>query len=283
MFDMSMESLLLPFESWWANVAYYWCAAIVINMGWANVRASRWSCDGKVALITGGSEGTGLAMAKRFVKGGASVSILARNVSKLESAKKELMELVTKDTQSVVTIPCDVADYSAVEKAVNTSLSQHGVKAHDFVVTSAGLAIPGYLAEQDIEVFRKIMEVNYFGTLNVIKVCIPHMIETNNEGSIIFVSSAATYCGMIGYTQYCPSKYAVRGLSDALRNEMVSFNNPLVCDPESSSSKNLPPSAAAASVDANGDCNEGEHRVFTGSQFKQCLRSLRIDDYSIFC
>jgi 3-dehydrosphinganine reductase len=87
------------------------------------------------------------------------------------------------------------------------------------VINSAGVTYPGYFQDLDLDIFHWQMDVNYFGTLHVIKSLIGDMIQ-RGSGTIVNISSQASFTGVFGYSAYGPSKYAVRGLTDVLRSEM---------------------------------------------------------------
>jgi 3-dehydrosphinganine reductase len=89
----------------------------------------------------------------------------------------------------------------------------------DLVINSAGVAHPGYVQDIDLKIFHWMMDVNYFGTVNVIKALLPGMIE-RGSGYIVNISSMAGLIGLFGYSAYGASKYAVRGFSDVLRSEL---------------------------------------------------------------
>lgn len=118
---------------------------------------------------------------------------------------------------------CDVTDYAGVQKAVDAANAFHA-RVTDHVVTAAGLATPGYFADQDISVFHKMMDLNYFGTLYVIKAALPAMVARGEGGKFVVVGSGLSLCSWIGYASYSSSKYALRGLCDALRNELKLYN-----------------------------------------------------------
>ncbi|KAK9915016.1 hypothetical protein WJX75_003662 [Coccomyxa subellipsoidea] len=109
----------------------------------------------------------------------------------------------------------DVCDSRQVEDA----LKQAGTI--DVLVCCAGAASPGYFVKQDMDDFESTMQLNYFGTLRVIKAALPSMVE-RRQGEIVLVSSAAAVVGVAGYTSYAPTKAAVRSLADTLRNELLS-------------------------------------------------------------
>jgi 3-dehydrosphinganine reductase len=171
----------------------------------------------RLALITGGSSGIGLALAKALAREGYSLCLLARDVEKLEQAQKSVSALFIEDHQQVDIISCDATDYDDLSKKLKAWTGKAGLP--DLVVNSAGVTYPGYFQDLDLDIFHWQMDVNYFGTLHVIKYLINDMID-RGSGTIVNISSQASFAGVFGYSAYGPSKYAVRGLTDVLRSEM---------------------------------------------------------------
>jgi len=177
---------------------------------------------GAHAVITGGSSGIGLATAFAFAARGVNVSLLARRPEVLESAAGRLAHSGVQ----VVTVAVDVADAAAVEHAFDEAVT--GLGPVDVLVTCAGQARPGYFQDLEPSIFRSLMEVNYFGTLHAVRAVAPSMIE-RRRGSIVGVSSAAGLIGVFGYTAYGPTKFAVRGLFEALRAELRPYDVHVGC------------------------------------------------------
>lgn len=173
--------------------------------------------SGKLFLITGGSSGIGLSIAKMAFSYGANVWLIARDPIKLQNAIREIENFRINSSQNVGFSTADLSDEKQAFTAVNQAKERMGLP--DFVINSAGIAHPGYFQDLECEIFRRQMEVNYFGTLYVIKAVIPDMIK-RGSGHIVNISSLAGVIGTFGYTAYGASKFAVRGLSDALRAEM---------------------------------------------------------------
>jgi 3-dehydrosphinganine reductase len=167
-------------------------------------------------LITGGSSGIGLALARQAAAAGARLSLVARDPAKLAIAVAAV-RAHAPDTPDVFTVPADVAIEAAVQEAVRAAEAVHGPV--DVLITSAGVARPGYFEEVPIAVFERTMAVNYFGTLYALKAVVPGMRE-RRRGSVVLVSSGAGLVGLFGYTAYAPSKFALRGLAESLRAEL---------------------------------------------------------------
>ncbi|MBW4612362.1 MAG: SDR family oxidoreductase [Desmonostoc vinosum HA7617-LM4] len=171
----------------------------------------------KHAMITGGSSGIGKAIATLLIKYGANICIIARNQTKLNSTKAELAALKTHPEQQILAISTDVSQWEQVQKAMNLAIASLG--SPDLLITSAGIAHPGYFTELEIAIFEETMAINYFGTLYCIKAALPSMIQ-HQKGHIVVISSGAGLIGLYGYTPYSPSKFAVRGLAESLRGEL---------------------------------------------------------------
>jgi 3-dehydrosphinganine reductase len=169
------------------------------------------------AIITGGSSGIGLAIAKILVREGYNISIIARNVSRLQIAHGELLDLCFEPSQNIEQFSSDVSDKSGITAAIKSAVDKSG--SPDLLITSAGVSRPGYFQELSNEIFEQIMAVNYFGTVYAVKAVTPFM-QDQGYGHIVMISSGAGILGLFGYTAYSPSKFAVRGFAEALRGEL---------------------------------------------------------------
>jgi len=170
--------------------------------------------DGKLALITGGSSGIGLALAKQLVARGARVWISGRREDALTAASLQIQQATGRTCNL---FPADVADPAQVARLVDEITRRDGTP--DLVINSAGITRPGYVQDLPLEVFRQMIEVNYLGTVYVVKAVLPGMLE-RGSGHLVNISSGAGFLGVFGYSAYGASKYAVRGFSDVLRAEM---------------------------------------------------------------
>ena len=170
----------------------------------------------KLALVTGGSSGIGLAIARLLADSGARVWLLARDKNRLTEALADIRSRAGERAPHCGLLAVDVADEPHLTSALTHLKSQAGTP--DLIINSAGITRPGYFHEIPLEEYRRLMAVNYFGTLQVILHFAPQMIQ-RGSGQIVNISSLAGMIGVYGYAAYGGSKFAVSGLSEALRAE----------------------------------------------------------------
>jgi 3-dehydrosphinganine reductase len=177
--------------------------------------------DNKLALITGGSSGIGLALAKGIAAQGGSVAILARRQDALDSAVNEISTVKKNKMQKIYSLNADITQMDSLTSALTKFKSEVGIP--DIVINSAGVAQPGKFTSQKLEIFHWMMDVNYFGTVNVLKNLVPDM-QQRRSGCVVNISSMAGVIGVYGYSAYGASKYAISGFSDVLRSELKPYN-----------------------------------------------------------
>jgi 3-dehydrosphinganine reductase len=176
--------------------------------------------ENKLTLITGGSSGIGLALAKEIAARGGNIAILARHADALEQAAAEIAVCKVNADQKVYTLPADIVDYEALSVVLTKFKAEVGVP--DIVINSAGVAHPGRFTALPLEIFHWMMDVNYFGTVNVLKLLLPE-IQERHSGTVVNISSMAGFIGVYGYSAYGASKFAITGFSDVLRSELKPY------------------------------------------------------------
>lgn len=174
----------------------------------------------KKSLITGGSSGIGLAIAKELAAHGSHVTILSRNLDPLKRAVIEISSRVIDKDQKIDYLSLDISDQASVINVLDQYVQTSGCP--DIIVNSAGVAHPGTFTSLKPEIFEWMMNVNYFGTVHVLKALVPYL-QKAHSGNIVNISSIAGFIGVYGYTAYGASKFAVAGLTDALRAELKPY------------------------------------------------------------
>jgi 3-dehydrosphinganine reductase len=170
----------------------------------------------KLALITGGSSGIGLALAKELARQGMRTVILSRRADALAAAQAEIQPLSKHD---VLTLAADVSDWQQIEPTLSAFQKEIGVP--DLLVNSAGVVRPGLFEELSVDLFDWMISINLMGPIHTCKALVPGMLA-RGSGHIVNVSSVAGFIGTYGYTAYGASKFGLRGFSDALRSELRS-------------------------------------------------------------
>ncbi len=160
----------------------------------------------KVVVVTGGAGGIGRALCRRFAQGGARIAALDLDADALAGVERE----------GVLAIRCDVTKPDDCERAIAEVRERLG--GVDVLVNNAGLVHRSSFRDTDVDVFRRVMEVNFFGSLNVTKAALESLIS--RRGLIIVTSSIAGLVPLYGRSGYSASKHALHGLFETLRSEL---------------------------------------------------------------
>jgi NAD(P)-dependent dehydrogenase (short-subunit alcohol dehydrogenase family) len=171
------------------------------------------SFRGKVVLVTGASSGIGRASALAFAAAGARVALVARRRPLLE----EVAELVRAAGSESLVVPADVADRAQVQRCF-VSVRDHFGRV-DVVVNNAGVLIPAHVLDLDPTELDAMLRVNLFGALFVMQEAVGQM-RAQRGGSIVNVASLAGRRGVSPLGGYCATKFALVGLTEALRTEL---------------------------------------------------------------
>ena len=171
--------------------------------------------DNRTAVVTGGGRGFGLDIARRFLQGGAKVFIWDIDQKLLDEAVKEL------DHSSLSVVKVDISNYKEVESAVSNITKQNNI---DILINNAGITGPtGPLWEYDVEMWKKIIDINLVGTFNCCRSIVPNMIK-NNYGRIVNVASVAGKDGNANASAYSSGKAGAIGLTKSLGKELADKN-----------------------------------------------------------
>ncbi len=186
--------------------------------------------DIKTVFITGGSSGIGLELSKQYASKGADVIIFARGKARLELAIREISSKRIHDNQEFDYRILDVSKPDEVAAVMEEAVTASGTP--DILINCAGRAFPHLFENVTHDQLHQTISTNFLSMWYVAKSLIPFMKKSG--GKIVNVSSMCGVMGVFGYTDYCASKFAVIGFSEALRSEVKRFNISIsvVCPPD---------------------------------------------------
>jgi short-subunit dehydrogenase len=167
--------------------------------------------EGKVAIVTGAGSGIGKALAEAFAYRGAKVVLAARSAENLNRVADNLRIKGAR----VLVCPCDVSREEECEQLINSTVNEFG--RIDFLVNNAGISMRELFVDTSPEVLKRLMDVNFWGTVYCTKYALPYLLEV--KGSVTGVSSIAGYKGLPARTGYSASKFAMHGFLESLRIE----------------------------------------------------------------
>ena len=169
----------------------------------------------RTALVTGGAQGFGLDIAKRFLNSGAKVIIWDIDSKMIKEAIKEL------DNSNLSSNIIDVSNYKEVESCINDITKKSNI---DILINNAGITGPtSPLWEYDVDMWKKVVDINLMGTFNCCKTVVPNMIK-NNYGRIVNVASVAGKDGNANASAYSVGKAGAIGLTKSLGKELADKN-----------------------------------------------------------
>ena len=177
---------------------------------------ARRQLDGKRVLITGASQGIGEALAMEAAKRGCRIVAVARTAALLENLEAHIRHAIPH--AKIVTLAGDVTNPDDRKAMLEACQSAYG--GLDILINNAGIGATGHFAETDFANLRRIFEVNVFGTAELTRLCIPSL-RTGIQPLIVNISSALGKRGYPARSYYSSSKFALQGLSDAIRAELA--------------------------------------------------------------
>lgn len=215
----------------------------------------------KVVIITGGSSGIGKALAVEFGKLGAKVVITGRNQERLNQVGEELDHLNVPN----LILQLDVANEKDNEILVKETLNAFG--QIDILVNNAGISMRALFEEIELEVFKKVMDINFYGTLYATKYCLPHILKS--KGSIVGISSINGYRGTPARTAYTASKYAMNGFFESLRTEVMHRGVHVLVACPGFTGTNIRNAALTADGSSQGESPRDEGKMMTAEEVAQ--------------
>ncbi|MEO8405759.1 MAG: SDR family oxidoreductase [Chitinophagaceae bacterium] len=165
----------------------------------------------KVVMVTGGTDGIGKALVEELLQSGAKVATCGRDNDKLYQLQSSY------PSSPLHTMVADVTNENDCRRFAETTVKFFG--GIDILINNAGISMRALLKDASTEVIRKVMDVNFFGTVYSTKYALPSIIE--RKGTIVGVSSIAGYRGLPGRSAYSASKWALQGWLEAIKTELM--------------------------------------------------------------
>ena len=165
----------------------------------------------KVVVITGGTDGIGRALVAAYLAKGAKVATCGRNEEKLNQLATDF------NSDCLLSVQADVSVETDCKKFIEQAIARFG--KIDILVNNAGISMRAMFKDSSIETLRRLMEVNFWGTVYCTRYALDSIIE--NKGTIAGISSVAGFRGLPGRSGYSASKFAMNGWLEALRTELL--------------------------------------------------------------
>ena len=211
----------------------------------------------KVAIVTGASSGIGLATATLLAKYRAKVVLAARSEDKLEELRKELSQYT-----DVISVKTDVSVESDCRNLIDMTVEKFG--RIDILINNAGISMRAMFKDLDLSVIRRLMDVNFWGTVYCTKFALPYLLES--KGSVVGVISTAGYKGLPGRTGYSASKFAINGFLDTLRSEHLYDGLHVMIYAPGFTASNIRKTALTADGSQQGETPREEGKMMTSDR-----------------
>ena len=217
---------------------------------------------GKVAIVTGASSGIGLSTATLLAKYQAKVVLAARSEDKLEDLRRELSRYT-----EVISVKTDVSVQDDCRNLIDETVKKFG--KIDILINNAGISMRAMFKDLDLSVIRRLMDVNFWGTVYCTKYALPYLLES--KGSIVGVISTAGYKGLPGRTGYSASKFAINGFLDTLRSEHLYDGLHVMIYAPGFTSSNIRKTALMADGSQQGETPREEGKMMTSERVAEIM------------
>jgi len=223
----------------------------------------------KVVIITGGTSGIGKALAFEFGSKGSRLLITGRKQEELEAAVSELR---VKNID-VIGFQADVSNEEHNRRMAQRAVEKYGTI--DILINNAGISMRASFEEVDLEVVKKVMDVNFYGVLYATKYCLPEI--KKNRGSIVGISSIAGFRGLPGRTGYSASKFALNGFLEVLRTELLKTGVHVLTACPGFTSSNIRKRSLTKDGSSQGESPRDEQKMMTAEECARHIYQATVD------
>lgn len=212
----------------------------------------------KVVLITGGTSGIGKALAFAFGREGAKVAISGRNQQNLDQTSQELSAAGIDN----LAVNADVSVEEQCQRMVQETVQKYS--RLDVLINNAGISMRALFEDLDLDVLRKVMDINFWGTVYSTKYALPYIKQA--KGSIVGISSIAGYRGLPARTGYSASKFAMHGFLETLRTELLYSGVHVLLACPGFTASNIRNTALAANGQQQGETPREEEKMMSAEE-----------------
>ncbi len=209
----------------------------------------------QVVIITGGNSGIGKALALHYGRQGAKIVLTGRNKDRLIDIENQLTELGIEH----LAIQADAASEADNQNLVDETIKKFG--KIDTIICNAGISMRALFEELDLDVFRKVMDINFWGTIYLTKAALPYVLKS--KGSIIGISSINGHRGTPARSAYTASKFAMEGFFESLRTEVMKKGVHILVVSPGFTGSNIRNAALAADGNAQGESPRDEQKMMS--------------------
>lgn len=217
----------------------------------------------KVIIITGASSGIGLALAKEYARNDNALVLGARNIEKLKALAIEIKD----KCHAVVPVKTDVSKENDCKNLILKAVEDFG--QIDILINNAGISMRAIFEETEILVIKKLMDVNFYGTVYCTKFALPFLLKS--KGSVVGVSSIAGYKGLPGRTGYSSSKFAMYGFLETLRIENLKKGLHVLIACPGFTATNIRNTALAKDGSQQGESPRDEDKMMTAGKVAKLI------------
>lgn len=223
---------------------------------------------GNVAIVTGASSGIGRATALRLAEAGVKVVAAARSGERLEGLVSE----IRSSGGEAVAQPTDVTDPKQCQAVVQRAIQEFG--RLDIFINNAGISMRALVDDAAETTLRRVMEVNFWGTVHCTKAALPHL--RRSRGALLAISSVAGFHGLPGRSGYSASKFAIHGFMESVRIENLDVNLQVTIVAPGFTASEIRTHALVADGGEQGDTPRNESRLMPAERVaKLIVRSIR--------
>lgn len=209
----------------------------------------------QVVIITGGNSGIGKALAIQYGAQGAKIVLTGRNLDRLEEIKSTLSAMNVEHLALKADAASEVDNQMLVEKTI-----EHFGRI-DTLICNAGITMRALFEDLDMDVFKKVMEINFWGTVYLCKAALPHILKS--KGSIIGISSINGHRGTPARSAYTASKFAMEGFFESLRTEVMKKGVHILVVSPGFTGTNIRNTALTASGGTQGESPRDEGKMMS--------------------